>query len=136
MRLLDEVTGQRSAVTELLKRQHLAHKGCFILSGPGGCGISWTLTQMGMDWERYGGVALKATGAAGRINCAGARSSGIRAPFFNAQAHAGNEAVGWWHRYHWPVFNDRSRVIAGEPPSRALPGGQRQAVKVGGPLPA
>ena len=63
MRLLDEVTGQRAVIAQALKQQQLSRKECLIVSGPGGCGVSWTLNQIGIEWERRGGIALKATGA-------------------------------------------------------------------------
>jgi hypothetical protein len=62
--LLDQVTGERAVITQVLGRQESPRKECFLVSGPPGCGISWTLNQMGIEWERRGGVALKATGAA------------------------------------------------------------------------
>jgi hypothetical protein len=64
MHLLDEVTGQRGVVTQVLERLDLSRKECFIVSGSEGCGVSWTLSQIGIEWERSGGIALKATGAA------------------------------------------------------------------------
>jgi len=64
MRLLDEVTGQRAAIERVLELQTSPRKECVIISGPTGCGISWTLAQIGVEWDRCGGTALKAAGAA------------------------------------------------------------------------
>ena len=64
MRPLNDVTAQCSVITQVLQRQQLLRKECLLVSGPAGCGVSWTLSQMGIEWERQGGISLKATGAA------------------------------------------------------------------------
>jgi hypothetical protein len=61
---LSELTGQRAAIGRVLELQSLSRKECVLISGPGGSGVSWALDQIGIEWERNGGVALKATGTA------------------------------------------------------------------------
>lgn len=64
MRGLAEATGQQAAISRASDWQKNPHKGCLVITGPGGSGVSWTLSQICMDWEKNGGVALKATGIA------------------------------------------------------------------------
>lgn len=64
MRSLAEATGQHAAISSAFDWQEKPQKGCLIVTGPGGSGVSWTLDQICMDWEKHGGVALKATGVA------------------------------------------------------------------------
>jgi len=61
---LSEITGQQQAIERVLKLKASFRKQCALLSGPGGSGVSWALNQIGMEWERRDGIALKATGAA------------------------------------------------------------------------
>lgn len=64
MRLLEEVLGQRTIINEVLRRQSSPQKECLLVSGNVGSGLSWTLDCLGTEWERRGGVALKASGVA------------------------------------------------------------------------
>jgi hypothetical protein len=63
MRFLEEITGQRVVIAQALERQKLPRKECLLVYGPEGSGVSWTLSQIGMEWERCGGTALRAAGA-------------------------------------------------------------------------
>jgi len=64
MPLLEEVTGQSSLIAHVIARQRCNRKEATIVFGAPGCGVSWSLTKAGMEWEQHGGIALKATGAA------------------------------------------------------------------------
>lgn len=61
---LADVTGQQIAIERILERQTSLQKECVIISGVIGAGVSWALTEVGVEWERRGGRALKASGAA------------------------------------------------------------------------
>lgn len=64
MRGLAEATGQSAAINRAEQWWKSAHKESLVITGPGGSGVSWTLGQICTEWEKSGGVALKAAGAA------------------------------------------------------------------------
>lgn len=60
-RTLSKINGQQAAIDRILGERE-AHKEVFVLSGPLGSGVTWTLNACGVQWESEGGAALEAKG--------------------------------------------------------------------------
>jgi hypothetical protein len=58
---LSEINGQQAAIDRILGERE-ARKEVFVLSGPLGSGVTWTLSACGVHWESEGGAALEAKG--------------------------------------------------------------------------
>jgi hypothetical protein len=58
---LSQINGQQAATDRILGDRE-ARKEVFVVVGPLGSGVTWTLNNCGLRWESEGGAALEAKG--------------------------------------------------------------------------
>src|SRR5690242_9557029 len=59
--MLSQINGQQVAIDRVLG-EHKRCKEVFVVVGPLGSGVTWTLNNCGVQWESAGGAALEAKG--------------------------------------------------------------------------